>query len=206
MITASPVRHAPLALWQIARAFLETLQALFGRPEQIAARGALARKAHAQLASWLRCGEAMMRRLLLIEARAYAKPNTRPLLRAPRQRMRKQTCFAAEHPEAWRVSFRCLLDRPAGGAARTDVCARRRKTPPPTVRNAWPLAERYEALIRAFNDPAAHARRLSRRLHATPHRAAELLRAPPEAAHRIDRFADFASPPNHSDPPAQDSS
>jgi hypothetical protein len=33
------------------------------------------------MASWLRCAEAMLRRLILIEASAIAKPNTRPLLK-----------------------------------------------------------------------------------------------------------------------------
>lgn len=55
-------------------------------------------------------------------------------------------------------------------------------------RSAWPLAERYEALMRAFNDPAPYARRLAGRLHATPHRLAEALRASPETRARVDRF------------------
>jgi hypothetical protein len=54
--------------------------------------------------------------------------------------------------------------------------------------SAWPLAERYEALLRAFNDPAPYARRLAKRLHAWLHRLPEILRAPPEAEHRIERF------------------
>jgi hypothetical protein len=58
-------------------------------------------------------------------------------------------------------------------------------------RSAWPLAERYEALLRVFNDPSACARRVAARLHATPHRLAETLRAPPDAAGRVDRFQDF---------------
>lgn len=44
--------------------------------------------------------------------------------------------------------------------------------------SAWPLAERYEALLRVFNNPAPFAKRLAARLHATPHRAAELMRLP----------------------------
>ena len=65
-------------------------------------------------------------------------------------------------------------------------CAEHR--PRPKFRSAWPLAERYEALLRVFNDPQAYARRLARRLHAAPHRVRELLHAPPEAEHRIDQF------------------
>ena len=46
---------------------------------------------------------------------------------------------------------------------------------PVTFRSAWPLAERYEALLRVFNDPTKYAQRLARRLHATPHRVGEVL-------------------------------
>lgn len=59
-------------------------------------------------------------------------------------------------------------------------------------RSAWPLAKRYEAMLRAFNDPLVYARRLSRHLHATPHRLREVLRAPPEAANRIDRYEELS--------------
>jgi hypothetical protein len=54
--------------------------------------------------------------------------------------------------------------------------------------SAWPLAERYEVLLRVFNNPAPFARRLAKRLHAVPHRLTEILRTPPEAAHRIDCY------------------
>ena len=32
------------------------------------------------------------------------------------------------------------------------------------MRSAWPLAERFEALLRVYNDPMPYARRLARRL------------------------------------------
>lgn len=199
-------RTAPLTLWRAAGAFMHILHALFGAPEHVAAKHTLLLKAHQLMASWLRCGEAMMRRLLLIEAAAFAKPNTRPLLREPRKRTRKLMGFSPDKPEEWRVSFRCMErprprvpDNGAFSRARTPALHRRRRLtreerwcsdhwPRPKFRSAWPLAERYEALLRVFNDPIAYARRLARRLHATPHRLRELLRAPPEAAHRVDRF------------------
>lgn len=183
----APIRHAPVALWRVAQAFLHMLHALFGAPEDVAAKHTFKRHAHAQLASWLRCAEAMLRRLLLIEASAYPKPNTRPLLHTRRQRVRKLMGFSAEQPEAWRVSFRCLQKE-------SGLSARRNRQLPAGSRqssrfcSAWPLAERYEALLRVFNDPTACARRLSRRLHATPHRLSEALRAPPDAGERVDQF------------------
>ncbi|MBY0564079.1 MAG: hypothetical protein K2P58_07820 [Hyphomonadaceae bacterium] len=218
----APVRVAPLVLWRVAQAFLATLYALFGGPEDVAAQHTFTAKTHAHLASWLRCAEAMLRRLLLIEAAAYPKPNTRPLLRKPRQRVRRQLSFWPDKPDAWRVSFRCFVSSPAcegSVSARSAVTMGGHAAPPSgrfattspvngggrkrvsreerwsyenfkrvTFRSAWPLAERYEALIRAFNNPIPYARRLAARLHATPHRLQEALRAPPEAVHRVEDF------------------
>jgi hypothetical protein len=225
MTTTALVRHAPLALWQIARAFIETLHAMFGGPEAIATRGVLTSKPYALLLSWLRCGEAMMRRLLMIEAQAFAKPNTRPLLRPTRTRVRKAMSFEADQPETWRVSFRCFSSSLARGGSVTAGLepgvtkgkVRRKRVSredrwsyenftPAKFHNAWPLAKRYEALLRVFNDPAPYARRLSRRLHATPHRAVELRQAPPEAEHRIERFHEFTDPPPPRPSRQQDSS
>ncbi|MEZ5994197.1 MAG: hypothetical protein R3C25_00435 [Hyphomonadaceae bacterium] len=246
----APIRTAPLALWRAAQTFLGVLYALFGDPAALAHRHTLTAKAHAHMASWLRCAEAMLRRLLLIEAGAYPKPNTRPLLMPARRRVRTLKEFWPGKPQEWRVSFRMFagaprapkprkpsaaavarrerlrrlgakpgepvfifreqrpasptraLSPPKGGGLRHTRAAKRgkrigtqdrfwvheRDLKPLVFRSAWPLAERYEALIRVFNDPAPYARRLARRLHATPHRAGEVLAAPPEAAHRIARF------------------
>lgn len=61
---------------------------------------------------------------------------------------------------------------------------------PLAFRSAWPLAERYEALLRVFANPHAHAQRLARTLHATPHRVHELLQPPPDAERHVD-LSDF---------------
>lgn len=215
---SDPIRIAPLALWRAAQAFLGVLHMLFGAPETVAAKHTLTAKAHAHMASWLRSAEAMLRRLLLIEASAYPKPNTRPLLHTRRPRTRKLMTFSPDAPEAWRVRFRVFnlpphrggsversetkgevapsgafgVSSPASGGDKKRLSREERwcleHRPPVTFRSAWPLAERYEALIRVFNDPAPYARRLSKRLHATPHRLREVLRAPPEAAGRVDHF------------------
>jgi hypothetical protein len=229
---AATVRTAPLVLWRVAQALLGVLHMLFGAPETVAAQHTLTAKAHAQMASWLRTAEAMMRRLLLIEAGAYPRPNTRPLLRAARKRTPKLKSFTPEAPTQWRVSFRCFQShRAARAKAKQDTAAntirafvfhdeppaprplgphrrgqrvrhppmRRQDRPwvqaqtPLAVRSAWPLAERYEALLRVFNAPAAYAQRLARRLHATPHRLHETLHAPPEAYGRVDLFEDLGA-------------
>ena len=153
-----------------------------------------------------------MRRLLLIEAAAYPKPNTRPLLgRTRAKRARKLVGFDDDKPETWRVKFSCFAKFNASSARRTkrSVPSTPKETPedfpepigdmhfyqgpwftakPVKFYSAWPLAERYEALLRVFNDPAPYARRLAKRLHALKHRLVEILRAPPEAEHRIERF------------------
>lgn len=105
-------RTAPIALWRAAQAFMHILHALFGAPEEVAFKHTLTRKAHELMASWLRSGEAMMRRLLLIEAQSFAKPNTRPLLHAPHKHTRKPAALDPDAPEQWRVSFRCFVERP----------------------------------------------------------------------------------------------
>ncbi|MEZ5995561.1 MAG: hypothetical protein R3C25_07375 [Hyphomonadaceae bacterium] len=203
----APVTYAPPLLWAAARALLSTLFTLFGEPAQIAAQHTHGPGERSLLLKWLRAGEALMRHLLLIEAAHYAKPNTRPLLRAPRKRTRRLMSFEADKPEAWRVSFRVLLDRPAqarnsganrglslskaGGRKRLSReerwCAERWAKP--QFFSAWPLAERAEAMLRAFNNPEPFARRLARRLHATPHRAAALTRHPESLPHMVDDFA-----------------
>lgn len=247
---AAPIRTAPRALWRVARAVLHTLHMLFGDPAAVATRHTLTAQAHAHMASWLRCAEAMLRRLLLIEASAIAKPNVRPLLHPRRARTRKPMSFQPEKPEDWRVRFNCFEPGPraprrstpgVAAAARRERLAKlgalpgqpvfvyrvawdthppprkepaspvRRRTPhasprphhstqdkfwvherdlkPLRFHSAWPLAERYEALIRVFNDPAPYARRLAKRLHATPHRVDELFRAPPETWDRVEGFS-----------------
>lgn len=186
-------RTAPLSLWTIAQTFLNTLFALFGAPESVAFQHTHTGAQRALMLPWLRAGEALMRRLLLIEAAAYPKPNTRPLLTRPRKRVRKLVGFDHDKPETWRVSFQCFARLNSSPACGGGVGAQRRPRlsryerlwpePKPTkFYSAWPLAERYEALIRVFNNPAPFAKRLAARLHALPHRAAELMRLPPRRA------------------------
>jgi len=205
-------RSAPIALWRIAEAFLHVLHDLFGAPEDVAARHTLTRAAHALMASWLRVGEALLLRLLMIEAAAiemievtythdHRWPQAEPTSQGACMSPRSPRAFFADDPDSWRVSFRCFAaaDRrlPAGNspnkpmalASQDVVC--RLEAGGPRFRSAWPLAERYEALLRVFNAPFAYARRLARRLRTDARRTPELLRAPPEYQHRVDRAAEI---------------
>ena len=183
---------APLALWRVARAFICVLHDLFGAPEDVAGRHTLTRAAYQLLLSWLRVGEAMMRRLIAIEAAAYPQTQA-PAPRAKRPRRRRLIEFWPDKPEAWRVSFRCLppMLRQAQHDADADCVSlslsKAERLAPKRFHSAWPLAERYEALLRAFNDPLPLARRLARRLNAAPARLDDVLAAPAEYAHRVDQ-------------------
>jgi len=184
----SNTRTAPLHLWRIAEAFLHTLYNVFGAPEDVARQHTFTREPHQLLLKWIRAGEALIRRLLLIEAASYPKPNTRPLLHIKRPRKRRVMGFDHDKPEEWRVSFRCF----AVSCPRQRSRTRPVRTNPyglPSFHSAWPLAERYEALIRVFNDPAPYARRLAAKLHATSHRARELIAYPEGAPDLIGRVA-----------------
>src|SRR5262249_18703004 len=108
MSTPSPSapkpQAAPLVLWAIARAFLATFFHLFGDPADIAFQHTLKTSARTHLALWLRAGEALMRRLLHLEAEALTLPPPRPRA-AHAKRFTAPLVFDADHPETWRVRF-----------------------------------------------------------------------------------------------------
>lgn len=186
-------RAASLDLWRHFRAFLCNVLNIFGQPEDIAARHTLTHKEWLHTNTWISAAEALLRRLLLIEAAAVAAKPARAASRTKSPRVRKLVSFYPDKPEDWRVHFRCLLDR------------RRPRRPAPHSTNkapsrfcsAWPLALRLEALQRVFNDPHAYAARLAARLHRTPAEAQKLFTTPPKLAHFTDPDAlasyDFAA-------------
>jgi hypothetical protein len=189
--SAPDQRAAPLHLWRAASALLNTLFALLGGPEKLAAKHTLTAAAHKLAADWLRTAEALMRRLLLVEARAYPPPSSRQKTagRLPAVRKRKLMGFDADKPGQWRVSFRCFLDRrrPRRREAQQhpQKLGHLNNADGPSFRSAWPLAERFEALIRVHNDPTPYAKRLARRLHARPQLIASVLSAPPDFIHGV---------------------
>jgi hypothetical protein len=172
-----PPRAAPLLLWRAAGAFLQTLFNLFGAPEAIAAQDVLSARTRTFLLAWLRAGEALLRRLLLIEAAALAPPASSlhaDKRRTPRQRRLRE--FFADKPEDWRVAFRVL--GPPASRRRASAMAGDTLAVHTRLHSAWPLAERAEALLRAYNTPAPFAQRLARRLRAGAARIAQLLALP----------------------------
>jgi len=184
-------RFAPIALWRVARRLMVTLFSLFGEPQELAFRHTLVARDYKAALNWLRSVEAMFRKLLLIEASYYAKEITHTKQRAPSKRERKLVSFVPENPDSWRVSFRAS-EAPGGkgGSARLRrACVAERCAPnfaPTTFHAAWPLAERFEALLRVHNNPAPYAKRLARKLHANAQRIAAIAKEPAELQHRID--------------------
>lgn len=181
--SAPAYRAASRALWLIAQALLQTLHVIFGAPEDVARRAPLSRKIHTLIASWLRVGEAVMRRLLIIEAGACViaprKPRTQ---HAQRKRALAPMDLAA--PETWRVSFRGGIPQ----AAQTKRGARLAEWESQSF-SPLPLARRYEALLRAFNNPRPFAERYAQRLYHNSAACAAALYAPAQARDRVEDFA-----------------
>ncbi|HVY85315.1 MAG TPA: hypothetical protein VG943_09290, partial [Caulobacterales bacterium] len=101
------------------------------------------------------------------------KPNTpppTPKISAPRAMRRR------DHARTFKLdaTFRIVVEPRLKRARRTRRALR--QTPQSEYVSVGGVAGRFEALVRAFNDPAAHAKRLARRLHADPKRVFVFLR------------------------------
>lgn len=174
-------RAAPLDLWRHFREFLCTIVNIFGGPEDLAARHTLLRTEWRLTNTWITVAEALLRRLLLIEAAALVSTPVRTSRRTTTPRLRKLVSYYPDKPEDWRVHFRWLLD---SRQRKRQVRSSRKR--PSRFASAWALALRLEALHRVFNDPHAYAARLARRLRRTPAAVQKLFTTPPKLA----RFAD----------------
>jgi hypothetical protein len=226
-------RNAPIDLWRRMREFLCECFGLFGEPQELADRHTLLFKDYKLIVPWLRAAEALIRRLLLIEA-SLLEPNSSPASggSGSRQLVRRSSkseggsretkgevqdqaqsganALDPTNPESWRVSFRAIASSPASGGSgsrqlvrrsskseggsretkgevdqRAQSCAspsdRFATTSPasgggkdphaalvrklsPKFRSAIPLALRFEAVLRVYNNPLPFARRLAARL------------------------------------------
>lgn len=187
MSDTAPTRHAPRALWLIAQAFMQALFALFGNPEDIARAPYRQAKAYKQLALWIAGGEALLRRLLMIEAEALPDAPTQKPRTTRRPHTRAKIACMPEHPQAWPISFRAV---PARRRTRTRGARAPRRAFTRHIIDSWPLALRYEALLRAYNNPAPYAARLARHLRAEPRRVHSILRHAQAVIATIGRDAD----------------
>jgi len=179
---------APKHLWQAARDFLCTFFNFVGHPADLAAKRVVDAKTHAHLIAWLRAGEHFLRRLLLVEAHALPVPPPCRRQSAGTPPAREPHLLDTSNPETWRTSLRLLERRRlAGGEVRfappSSFKHNAGEEPALQVHPTFPLARRYEALLRAFNNPLPIARRLARSLARAPQRA-EPLRARPHQPKR----------------------
>ncbi len=167
-ISDAPPPERTKAFWGSVRFFIETIWGLFGGPESIAALHTLARTDHRLLAAWLRKAETLVRKLLVIEAVEIeiAEKKYKRRIAAPREPQLRQV--HADEPQTWRVTFRVLAPAARVASARggprhdTRFC------------DAWPLAERFEALLRVFDAPELYVQRAARLLRRQAHKIASL--------------------------------
>jgi hypothetical protein len=169
-----PETSTPASLWAALRHYLETAFALFGGPECIAALGFLSPRLRRDMLSWLRPLEQALRALIYAEALAAPQPPA-PASK-PREHVKRTRRWIEsdpDRPEEWRVRFALLAPAPraSSGAARGKSA----------LISAWPVAERFESLIRAFNNPAPLVRRMARLIARAASRVAKQLRFKPRA-------------------------
>lgn len=165
-------RKVPLVLWRRVRDFICELFSICGQPEELAARHTLGFRDYKIMLLWIRVGEALLRRFLLLEAalvepqaakpRADGAPAASPASAKPRRR--SEPAFDPANPESWRVSFRTAVANRRRAPAAASAKAGPRSNPAPKFRSAMPLALRLEAILRVYNDPTPFARRLAARL------------------------------------------
>ena len=160
-----PIPDAPY-LWNVLRHYIEQTCIAFGLPASIARRIWLTRTHNQHLLDWLRPLEALLRRLIFLDAIALT-PEPPP---APEHKTRAKrvmpaafgAAFDPDNSETWRVNFNlgATADRrpPAGHAAK--------HTKPRLINSvaSAPAALRLEALIRAFNEREKLALRLALKL------------------------------------------
>lgn len=175
-----PEDTSPPALWEAAKYLLRWLYAICGTPCAIVADGLHAPRERRRIALWLRPVEALVRRLLVVEAVRMAQtlPAAEGKGTGARPRQRPPMCRIAfldpEDSDAWIVHFRALGGTPMrhaeGNSPQAPESERRSGAPAARRKDPladwcpWPLAVRIEAVTRVLRDPEPYARRLAWRL------------------------------------------
>ncbi|MBI1186202.1 MAG: hypothetical protein GC206_02550 [Alphaproteobacteria bacterium] len=153
------------AAWEHVAATVHRIAMLFGDPVALRDQQWLALGDARVLLGWLRPLEALLRRLLLLEAVRCAPP---PRRLSPRDPAR----FAAIRAGAPRRAFRILpYTHQSSGAA-----PRREPADPSALVASRPFALRFNAIVCALNRPAPIIARLARRLYARDRRALAVAR------------------------------
>ncbi len=163
MPDTSPNPDKRLDLWRTLRDYIVCAFHILGSPLALAELGWVRKERYDAQRNWLFRCEELFRRLLYIDALNAPASGAR----VPRQSDRRlptadcrPTAFDTESPETWRVSFQLT-------SAATPPSPRQKRKPSPavdwrTTACVYPLARRFEALVRAFNAPERHVRRMAR--------------------------------------------
>ena len=167
-------------LWQTLRDFIAQAFSLFGAPHEIAQQSVRLREEHSLFLRYLRQCETLLRKLLFIDALAlsggdtHAHAGTGKAEQSPGHacvsppRTRRFHEQDPDNSEQWRVTFRLIGDTHALRGPRKQcpaeslACVSPIKNSAARFTSTWPAAERFEALLRAFNDPAPYVKRLAR--------------------------------------------
>lgn len=167
-----PTADTRLDLWRTLRDYIVSAFYILGSPLDLAERAWVRIAQYNGYNSWLFRCEELFRRLLFVDALKLAGNTHAPVppakQDAPRSvRVSHLEAFDTEHPESWRVSFQLNSNGPP--APRRQAAKRNASVDWNTTACVYPLARRLEALVRAFNDPDRHVRRMARLLR--KHRA-----------------------------------
>jgi|CXWL01.1.fsa_nt_gi hypothetical protein len=153
------------SLWATLEAFLHAAFNLFGTPIDLAEKAWLRIAEYKRVRDWLFRCEELFRRVLYIDARALSVEAKPPATR--RSKARKHASFDPEFPNTWRCGFSLHSSGPPASSRHLS----KRKPPnawPTTTACAYGLAQRYEALIRAWNNRERLVRRMARLLQKLP--------------------------------------
>lgn len=163
------------------------IEVLFGLPA-VFVRLALTPKDRREAGLWLRAFEAVVRAVIVEEARALAAKAPAPqktavrvgVPRAAKPPVRLAPVEEVERSETWSVRFPLIPG--AGKPGATPVLGMVRQ---PLADPVHRLARRYEAALRALENRTAYARRLARRLgrKSVRRRLVDAVAPPPPAAY-----------------------
>jgi hypothetical protein len=162
-----------------AREIIRTLFHACGEPQAIASQGYISAKLYDLFLTWIRAGETLLRRVLLIEAYALAPvpPASSRQLSPRTPRKRQLVAFYPDKPDDWRVSFHCAVPMERRRPRRPSP-AHAGETPALHIFSTWPLALRAEALLRVCNNPAPYIARLARAIARIPKLIARICKPP----------------------------
>ncbi|MBC7769061.1 MAG: hypothetical protein H7124_09770 [Phycisphaerales bacterium] len=198
----TPTPSDPIAsFWAAARALYQRMRASLGAPEAIAQRRHIERETLAAMRAWLRPIEALVRKLIFIEAAALARepqaPRLAPVQRAtpcfrkatlePQKRVPSLRIWPRDPPMPARIRqlglpllVRDIYRERARDARSRQLNMVRFMRPSEPLR----IARRIEALARLLEKPTSAIRRLAKKLRAAPLIALKIALAPwPRSPH-----------------------